>query len=74
MTQAEALDRLYGDTFVVPVGPGMRNASPTERAVLFSIQDTPVMVALNKYREVAYVEGDGHQTVTGVLGRRNEYG
>ena len=42
--------------------------------VLFSIPDTPVMVALNKYREEAYIENDGHQTVTGVFGRRDEYG
>jgi len=35
------------------------------RAILFSMHDTPVMVALNKYREAAYTENNGHQSVTG---------
>jgi gentisate 1,2-dioxygenase len=65
-----------GDMFVVPSWAWHEhcNASPTERAVLFSIQDTPVMVALNKYREEAYVDNDGHQTVTSVFRGRDEYG
>jgi gentisate 1,2-dioxygenase len=65
-----------GDMFVIPSWTWHEhcNASSTERAVLFSIQDTPVMVALNKYREEAYAENDGHQTVTGVFGGRDEYG
>jgi len=32
-----------------------------------SIQDTPVMVALAKYREEAYAEYGGHQPVTSVF-------
>ncbi len=58
-----------GDMFVVPSWAWHEhcNASAQERAILFSIQDTPVMVALNKYREEAYSENDGHQAVTGVF-------
>jgi gentisate 1,2-dioxygenase len=39
------------------------NVSMIERAILFSIQDTPVMKALGKYREEALTSNDGHQTV-----------
>jgi gentisate 1,2-dioxygenase len=55
-----------GDLFVVPswVWHEHCNSSSDERAILFSIQDTPVMKALNKYREEAYTENDGHQPVT----------
>lgn len=57
------------DMFVIPGWAWHEhcNASSEERATLFSIQDTPVMRALNKYREEAYTENDGHQSVTGVF-------
>jgi gentisate 1,2-dioxygenase len=40
------------------------NASKTEDAVLFSIQDAPVFHALGLYYEEALKDGDGHQQVT----------
>jgi gentisate 1,2-dioxygenase len=40
------------------------NASPRDPAVLFSIQDRPVLEALGLYREEALTERDGHQAVT----------
>ncbi len=43
------------------------NASSTEDAVLFSIQDTPVLEALGLYYEKALEEKDGHQEVTSVF-------
>jgi hypothetical protein len=41
------------------------NKSAVERAILYSIQDTPVMIALGKYREEALLANDGHQIVRG---------
>ena len=41
-----------------------QNTSPSDDAILFSIQDRPVLEALNLYREEAYEENDGHQPVT----------
>ncbi len=54
-----------GDIFVIPSWAyhEHQNASQTERAILFSIQDTPVMKALGKYREEALGTNDGHQIV-----------
>ena len=43
------------------------NGSNDERAILFSIQDTPLLQALDKYREEAYTENDGHQVVSSVF-------
>jgi len=40
------------------------NTSPRDAAVLFSIQDRPVLEALDLYREEALTDNDGHQTVT----------
>ena len=55
-----------GDMFVVPswAWHEHHNASADQRAILFSIRDTPTLVALNKYREEAYHEHDGHQPIT----------
>ena len=39
----------------------------TERAILFSVQDTPVLVALGKYREEALGADGGHQAVKEVF-------
>ena len=36
-------------------------------AVLFSIQDRPVLEALGLYREAAYTDNGGHQAVTGTF-------
>jgi gentisate 1,2-dioxygenase len=55
-----------GDMFVVPSWAYHEhlNASRSDRAVLFSIQDTPVMAALGKYREEPLATGGGRQVVT----------
>lgn len=56
-----------GDMFVIPswAWHEHHNASADQRTILFSIRDTPTLIALNKYREEAYVEHDGHQPITG---------
>lgn len=57
-----------GDMFVVPPWAWHEHANPaSEAAILFSIQDTPVMKALGLYREEPYVADDGHQPVTGTF-------
>jgi gentisate 1,2-dioxygenase len=40
------------------------NVSTKDEAVLFSIQDRPVLEALGLYQEEAYADDGGHQTVT----------
>ena len=62
-----------GDMFVIPswAWHEHHNASSDGRAILFSMRDTPLMVALNKYREEAYTEHDGHQPVTGDFATHN---
>ena len=58
-----------GDFFVIPSWTYHEhlNESRSDRAILFSIQDTPVMVALGKYREEALAAGGGHQAVREVF-------
>jgi gentisate 1,2-dioxygenase len=58
-----------GDIFVIPSWAYHEhvNASKTERAILFSVQDTPVLVALGKYREEALGADGGHQAVKEVF-------
>ena len=56
-----------GDMFVVPSWAYHEhiNESKKDRAILFSIQDTPVLVALGKYREEALTANGGYQEVKG---------
>ncbi len=58
-----------GDMFVVPSWAVHEhiNWSGDERAILFSIQDTPLLQAVNKYREEACTENGGYQVVSGVF-------
>jgi len=58
-----------GDIFVIPswVYHEHLNDSKHERAILFSIQDTPILVALGKYREEALSTNGGHQVVKGAF-------
>lgn len=58
-----------GDAFVIPSWAWHEhaNGSDEERAILFSIHDTPVMLALGKYREEAFAENEGRQEVTGAF-------
>jgi gentisate 1,2-dioxygenase len=53
---------------VVPTWAWHEHASAggTE-AILFSVQDTPVMQALGLYREQAYTDHDGHQPMARVF-------
>ena len=58
-----------GDMFVIPSWAWHEhcNSAQKDRAILFSIHDTPLLVAMNKYREEAYTENNGHQTVEAVF-------
>jgi len=62
-------DWSQGDMFVVPSWAWHEhcNAAADARAILFSIQDTPVMTALHKYREEAYPSNGGRQEVADVF-------
>jgi gentisate 1,2-dioxygenase len=58
-----------GDLFVIPTWAWHEhlNSSKSKRAILFSIQDTPVFTALGKYSEEPLAAGDGHQGVKEVF-------
>jgi len=62
-----------GDIFVIPSWTYHEhiNESKNEHAVLFSIQDTPILVALGKYREEALTSNGGHQVVQSVFDAEN---
>jgi len=66
--EGQRFDWRKGDLFVVPTWAWHEHASADGEAILFSVQDTPVMQALGLYREQAYREHDGHQPVTAVFG------
>ena len=59
-----------GDVFVVPTWATHEhvNASSTERAILFSVHDTPLLRMLDKYRVEALEANDGHQDVHAEFG------
>jgi gentisate 1,2-dioxygenase len=54
-----------GDIFVIPSWAYHEhiNGEKSDRAILFSIQDTPVLKALGKYREEALSTNGGYQVV-----------
>jgi gentisate 1,2-dioxygenase len=58
-----------GDIFVVPSWAAHEhaNASNSQDAILFSIQDYPVLEKLDLYKEEAAEENGGHQAVTGTF-------
>jgi gentisate 1,2-dioxygenase len=58
-----------GDIFVVPSWSAHEhtNTSSSDDAILFSIQDTPVLEKLGLQREEAYTENGGHQPITGTF-------
>ena len=59
-----------GDFLVVPSWSWHEHANDTDdEAILFSIQDIPVMKSLSLYREEPYAENAGHQPVTSVFER-----
>ncbi len=54
-----------GDFLVVPSWAWHEHANDTDQeAILFSIQDIPVMKSLSLYREEPYTENAGHQPIT----------
>lgn len=63
-------DWQQGDMFVIPSWAIHEhlNGAADERAILFSMHDTPLVVAANKYREEPYTASGGHQVVRGVFG------
>lgn len=63
----QRFDWRKGDLFVIPTWSWHEHASADGEAILFSVQDTPVMQALGLYREQAYREHDGHQPITRVF-------
>lgn len=58
-----------GDFFVIPTWAYHEhcNISEDSDAILFSVNDTPLMQTLDKYREEPYLENDGYQTVREVF-------
>jgi gentisate 1,2-dioxygenase len=61
----ERLAWTTGDFFVTPPWAWHEHANDTSAdAILFSVQDTPILQALSLYREQAYEANDGHQTIT----------
>lgn len=68
LIEGQRFDWSPGDLFVVPTWTWHEHAAaPGTDAVLFSVQDRPVMDALGLYREQAYRDNGGHQPVTGVF-------
>jgi gentisate 1,2-dioxygenase len=54
-----------GDFFVIPLWAWHEHANDThEDAILFSVQNTPILLALGLYREQPYEAHDGHQPIT----------
>ncbi len=66
--EGQRFDWGKGDLFVVPTWAWHEHASVDGEAILFSVQDTPIIQALGLYREEAYGERGGHQAVTRVFG------
>jgi hypothetical protein len=65
--QTVTIDSSSLATPVTISGDSDQNGTGDEHAILFSIQDTPLLRVLDKYREEAYTENDGHQVVSSVF-------
>jgi gentisate 1,2-dioxygenase len=66
----QRFDWQRGDFFVVPPWAWHEHANQgKDEAILFSVQDTPVMQALGLYREQAYEQNQGRQNVTATFDR-----
>ena len=66
-------DWTRGDLFVVPSWAWHEFGNESgQEAILFSIQDNPVMKALALFREEPYQENAGHQEVTGIFSRTGQ--
>lgn len=65
----QRFDWQRGDFFVVPPWAWHEHTNNSrEEAVLFSVQDTPVMRAFGLYREQPFDQNQGHQNVTSRFG------
>jgi gentisate 1,2-dioxygenase len=65
----QRFDWQRGDFFVVPPWAWHEHGNDDQReAILFSVQDTPVMKALGLYREQPLEQNQGQQNVTGRFG------
>ena len=66
IVDGQSFDWKKGDILAVPPWAlhEHANASKSADAVLFSIQDLPVLGALGLYYEEEYAENGGHQKVT----------
>ncbi|MCH8282628.1 MAG: cupin domain-containing protein [Chloroflexi bacterium] len=61
----QRFDWTEGDFFIVPSWAWHEHASTSDgEAILFSIQDIPIMKSMALYREEPYTEHAGHQPVT----------
>jgi gentisate 1,2-dioxygenase len=58
-----------GDIFCIPSWALHEhvNGSASDDAILFSMNDSPVLAAFNLYREAAYEEGNGQQEVASIF-------
>jgi gentisate 1,2-dioxygenase len=62
-------DWSQGDFFVVPPWAWHEHANESNsEAILFSIQDIPIMKDMALYREEPFSENAGHQTITSRFG------
>jgi gentisate 1,2-dioxygenase len=65
---SDALPGLYQDLerlHLVPPWAWHEHANETrEEAILFSVQDTPILQALGLHREQTHAANDGHQAIT----------
>ncbi len=66
VVDGKKLDWTEGDIFCLPTWASHRHINPssTEEAILFSMNDSPVLQALGIYREAAHEEGNGHHEAT----------
>ena len=68
VTDGQRFDWRRGDLFVVPTWAWHEHASADgTEAILFTVQDRPVIEALGLHREQAYAAHEGHQPVAGVF-------
>ena len=61
MIDGQKFDWTEGDIFCLPIWASHKhlNPSPTEDAILFSMNDSPVLQSLGIYREAAHEDRNG---------------
>ena len=64
----QRFDWRRGDFLVVPTWAWHEHVNESkDEAILFSVQDTPVMKALGLYREEPYKDNGGYQKITAAI-------